>query len=102
MDRLLDDGFAGALAGATLRATVLLLMAWVAARGLRRSSSALRHRVGSLALLGLIARPIAMRFGPEWRVPILPAASPSSGPASPSIAPPAIPATAAPPVAAVE
>jgi beta-lactamase regulating signal transducer with metallopeptidase domain len=101
MDHLLDEGFAGGLVGATLRATVLLFVAWVAAWGLRRSSAAVRHRVWSLALLGLIVLPAAMRIGPAWRVPILPGAPPSAEPA-PSIAPSAMPATASPPVAAIE
>ena len=99
MDRFLDDGFAGGLAGATLRATALLLMALIAARALRRSSAAVRHRVWSLALLGLIAVPIAMRIGPVWRVPILPATAATARAESATPAPPATRATL---VAAVE
>ncbi len=73
MDRFLDEGFAGGLIGISLRATVLLLVAWGVARGLRRSSAAVRHRVWSLAMLGLIALPMVARLGPAWEVPILPA-----------------------------
>jgi hypothetical protein len=38
MSILIEGGFASMLAGATARATVLLLMAWVAVRALRGSS----------------------------------------------------------------
>src|ERR1700736_1166669 len=45
---------------------------------------------------------MAMRIGPEWRVPILPGAPPSAEPAPPSVGSSDIPATDALPVAAVE
>jgi beta-lactamase regulating signal transducer with metallopeptidase domain len=96
MDRLLEVGFVDGLAGAVVRATILLIIAWVVTLGLRRSSAAIRHCVWALALLGLIALPIVMGIAPQWRIPVLTASAPQPNLAPPSFVAPTAPADVAP------
>jgi beta-lactamase regulating signal transducer with metallopeptidase domain/protocatechuate 3,4-dioxygenase beta subunit len=71
------------LVEATVEATLFLLLACAAAWSLRRSSAAVRHRVWSVALCGLIVLPGVSRLVPAWQLPILP------GPVHAAAAPPA-------------
>jgi beta-lactamase regulating signal transducer with metallopeptidase domain/protocatechuate 3,4-dioxygenase beta subunit len=62
-----------------VKATLLLLVAWVVASSARRSSAALRHRIWALALCGAGTLPLVSWLVPGWRLPVLPAvALPSS------------------------
>lgn len=86
----LADGPARILADMGAKATALLLIAWVAALCLRKSSAAARHRAWLLALCGLIALPVLSRFAPEWRLPVLPAPTQVQDQAREVAIPPAI------------
>ena len=55
-----------------VKATVLLVVAWLVAVVLRRASAAVRHRVWCLAFSGLLLLPVLSSLLPGWRVPILP------------------------------
>ncbi len=61
---------------ASAKATVLLLIAALAGLALRRHSSASRHLLWTVALLGALAIPIASRFVPSW---------PLTAPATPTL-----------------
>ena len=55
----------------TLKATVILLIAALAVRALRRSSSAIRHGVWTAALLSIVALPLFSRGLPRFEVPAI-------------------------------
>ncbi|HJT32901.1 MAG TPA: carboxypeptidase regulatory-like domain-containing protein [Pirellulales bacterium] len=59
----------------TIKATVLLLLAVLAAFALRRSSAAVRHRVWCLTFAGLLLLPALSAGLPEWRLAVLPQGS---------------------------
>ena len=61
--------------------TVLLLLAGMASIGLRRAPAAIRHLVASVAISATLLMPWLTKFGPQWRVPVLP----SSASISPAI-----------------
>src|SRR6267154_1319799 len=56
------------LAGAFVKATVLLVLAAIVTLCLRRSPASLRHLVWSLACGGVLALPLASALLPNWRV----------------------------------
>jgi HEAT repeat protein/beta-lactamase regulating signal transducer with metallopeptidase domain len=58
---------------AAWRVSVVLALAWAAARLAGRRSAALRHTIWATALLAAIALPVLGGALPGWRVPILPA-----------------------------
>src|SRR5437868_4777703 len=60
------------LIDASLKAAAFLLAAVIAARLLRGSSAAVRHRVWSLGLSGALLMPILSLTVPQVRLPILP------------------------------
>lgn len=64
-----------AIVDATVKGTLLLLLAWGLATFLRRSSAAVRHRIWALGLCGLIALPVLSSSVPGWRLPIASATS---------------------------
>ncbi|MEX0727479.1 MAG: M56 family metallopeptidase [Planctomycetaceae bacterium] len=68
----LVDSLAGILYDTTLKATVLLLAAWLTTLLLRRSSSALKHRLWSLSMLGLLLLPVLSWALPAWQLAVLP------------------------------
>lgn len=61
---------AWAVSGAAVKWTALLGVAAVAARWCVRSASG-RHMVWLLAVLGLLVLPVAERWAPAWRVPVV-------------------------------
>lgn len=63
---------AAVLVDASLKATALLLSATIAARVLRSSSAAARHRVWSLGLSGALVMPLVSLSVPQVRFPVLP------------------------------
>ncbi len=52
----------------TLRATIILSLAGIAALLLRRASAALRHLVWSAAILGLLLLPALVTLLPQWKI----------------------------------
>jgi hypothetical protein len=48
------------------KVTILLVCAWIIAKGLRRSSSAMRHHVWAAAILRLLALPFFALLAPAW------------------------------------
>jgi beta-lactamase regulating signal transducer with metallopeptidase domain len=60
------------LADAVLKATALLVVAWLASLLFRRSSAAMRHLVWTVALVGSLALPLLLPVVPRWSVPLLP------------------------------
>lgn len=57
---------------AAVRATPLLIAAWLGSRALRRRRAALRHGTWGLAFAGLLVLPAVMTMGPSWEIPGLP------------------------------
>jgi beta-lactamase regulating signal transducer with metallopeptidase domain len=64
-----------------LRATVLLLAAWLATSILRRASAATRHLVWATAIAAVLALPLLGAVVPAWRVAIMPAVVSTATPA---------------------
>src|SRR5215470_6144702 len=56
------------VADATLKVTVLLLLAWAAARLLKNRSSSSRHMVRTFALAAALLLPLLSSLLPEWHV----------------------------------
>ncbi len=69
------DGLLPGLLDLAVRATVVLLLAWIAASLLRRASAATRHLVWSAAIAGVLALPLLGAALPAWRVRLMPPAS---------------------------
>ncbi|MEO6210155.1 MAG: hypothetical protein ABIQ10_08540, partial [Gemmatimonadaceae bacterium] len=61
-----------------IKLTILLMAGGLAAILVRRSTYAMRHAVIAATLLCVVALPATMLAVPEWRVGVLPAASPVS------------------------
>jgi hypothetical protein len=55
-----------------VKATLVLVVAWSVALLLRRASAASRHLVWTLAVLSVLALPVAMLLLPAWGVPVVP------------------------------
>ncbi|HEX5443656.1 MAG TPA: M56 family metallopeptidase, partial [Pirellulales bacterium] len=68
----LSSSWAQLAVDVTVKATVLLLLAMLAAAMLRRSSAAVRHRVWCLTFVGLLLLPALSAGLPEWRLAVLP------------------------------
>ena len=66
------DSAALLLLDTVLKATVLLIVAYLAAALLHRASAAVRHRVWCLAFSGLLLLPVLSSLLPGWRAPIRP------------------------------
>ena len=71
VETIVSDGRVLLLADAAAKATILLALAWLAARLWRRGSAAARHQVWAMALCGLIALPAVSWLAPGWRLPVL-------------------------------
>lgn len=71
---------------AAIKATVLLAISAATAFVLRDKSAAVRHRIWCLGLTGACLIPLLSLMLPQWRLPVLPTASPAES----SIAVPAI------------
>jgi TonB family protein len=56
---------------AAVKGTVILLLAWVLNRLLRRSSAAVRHLVWTLGLSAMLLLPIFSLLAPAWNVPAI-------------------------------
>ena len=69
---------------AVVKATILLCLTTAVVGFLRRSSAAVRHRLWSLALCGLIVVPFLSWVLPGWRLPILPSTIGVPGSRAPS------------------
>ncbi len=69
-----------------LKATLLIVAAWLATSLARQSSAAVRHRIWGLAFAGLLLLPVPPAFLPGWRLPIVPALG-NTQTASPSLSP---------------
>ena len=69
-DWMRGEGLVAIFTDATAKATILLLISCMLAGIVRRSSAALRHRIWSLTLCGLIALPLASWIVPGWRLPM--------------------------------
>ena len=65
-----DSLLIGLLAFA-IRATVLLLAAWLATRMLRRASAATRHLIWASAVAGVLTLPVLAAVVPAWNVPVI-------------------------------
>jgi hypothetical protein len=72
IDSLATGGPALVLADAVAKATIFLCVTTAFAALLRRSAAAVRHRLWSLTLCGLIVLPFLSWWLPGWRLPILP------------------------------
>jgi HEAT repeat protein/beta-lactamase regulating signal transducer with metallopeptidase domain len=59
----------------TVKATIVLVAAWLLTRAMGRSSAAARHFVWTLAIVAALMLPVIELAAPRWNVPILPAAS---------------------------
>jgi beta-lactamase regulating signal transducer with metallopeptidase domain len=81
---ILSDALVRVAADATIKATLLLLAAWLIAACLRRSPAAVRHRLWALALGGLIALPVLSSHVPGWGLPVLTSTSDVLEPAIPT------------------
>lgn len=66
------------VADAVAKATILLCLTTALAVVLHRSAAAVRHRLWTLALGGLLVVPLLSWSLPGWRLPILPAIEPPS------------------------
>ncbi len=53
------------------RATVVLLLAWIVSRLLRRASASVRHQVWTVALIGVALLPLLSLTLPTWQLPLL-------------------------------
>ncbi len=73
VDSFIRGGPAFIVADAVAKATILLCLTTAVAAILRRSAAAVRHRLWSLTLCGLILLPPLSWVLPGWRLPILPA-----------------------------
>src|SRR5262245_59911513 len=67
-----------------IKATVLLSLAWVATRAMRRAPAAARHLVWTFALVGALGLPLATFVVPAWPMAWLPALTSDGG----NLAPP--------------
>ncbi|MFN0053609.1 MAG: M56 family metallopeptidase, partial [Planctomycetales bacterium] len=67
------DEFLRILCDVAVKATVLLGLSWLVLRCLARSSAAVRHRVGSLTMIGLLLLPVLSWQLPAWQWAVLPA-----------------------------
>ncbi|HEV3060096.1 MAG TPA: M56 family metallopeptidase [Vicinamibacterales bacterium] len=57
----------------TLKASLVLVVAWAVTRAMSaRSSASTRHLVWLAAVAGLVLLPVLMLFGPAWRVAVVP------------------------------
>jgi len=56
----------------TTKITLILLLAGMASIAFRRGPAAVRHLVATVAIGLTLLMPWLMKFGPQWRVPILP------------------------------
>ena len=66
----------------TVKATAVLMAAWLVTRVMARGSAASRHLVWTAAVVAVLALPLVQLAGPRWDVPVLPgqaAAAPSLG-----------------------
>ncbi|MEM7049518.1 MAG: HEAT repeat domain-containing protein [Acidobacteriota bacterium] len=68
-----------------LKATLLLLLAWVLSLALRRASAAARHRLWTTALVAVLTLPLLSLVLPSWELPVL---IPTAAPAGPADAAP--------------
>ncbi|WP_425396611.1 M56 family metallopeptidase [Aeoliella sp.] len=68
---LVENAFPFDVLDVTVKATVVLLLAALAVRLLRRSSAAVRHAVLASALLSTMALPWLSQSLPRWEVPLL-------------------------------
>ncbi len=65
-------GWLPVLVSVGLKATALLVLAWLASLLFRRSSAAMRHVVWTVALAGSLALPLLLPVMPRWPLPVLP------------------------------
>ncbi len=77
------QGWMPVLTAAVLKATALLVVAWLTSLLLRRHSAAMRHLVWTVALVGSLALPLLLPVVPRWSVPVLPRDT-AAAPAEPS------------------
>ena len=56
------------LAACTVRATLIFILAWVAAHWARRRSAAWKHQIWAVAMLCAVLLPLVAGFVPGWRV----------------------------------
>jgi HEAT repeat protein/beta-lactamase regulating signal transducer with metallopeptidase domain len=75
------------LVDSVLKATVVLLAAFVATSALRHASAALRHLIWTLALVGALMMPVLSLALPRWELPLFTIAS-TELPALSPVAPP--------------
>ena len=72
IDSLATGGTALVVADAVAKATILLGLTTAVAAVFYRSAAAVRHRLWSLTLCGLLVLPLLSWLLPGWRLPIVP------------------------------
>ncbi|MGH9145299.1 MAG: M56 family metallopeptidase, partial [Vicinamibacterales bacterium] len=56
-----------------VKVSILLAMAWLVTRAMRRSSASARHFVWAIAIVAVLFVPVMVLVGPAWQIKILPA-----------------------------
>jgi beta-lactamase regulating signal transducer with metallopeptidase domain len=82
-----DSLLIGLLAFA-VRATVLLLAAWLATRLMHRASAATRHLIWTSSIAGVLTLPLLGAVVPAWNVPVVSVAAKSDSPAEAAVSAP--------------
>ena len=59
----------------SVKATIVLVAAWLLTRAMRRSSAAARHLVWTMAVIAVLALPLIQLAVPRWSLALLPAAA---------------------------
>jgi beta-lactamase regulating signal transducer with metallopeptidase domain/HEAT repeat protein len=63
------------LVHSSVKATVVLLVAWLLTRAMARCSAAARHLVWTLAIIAALVFPLLGSAVPRWSIPVLPAST---------------------------
>ncbi len=67
----------------SVKATIVLVAAWLLTRAMARCSAAARHLVWTLAVVAALVLPLMQMAAPRWNIPLLPA--PAAAAAAPAV-----------------